>query len=528
MNKLMLSMILPVSMMSLPQGLSAQVNDECANATWLTVYPPGTCPAGSLFGTNDAATDSGSPPSCDPSTNGYHDVWFIFNTGNNTGVSITLTSITATNLNYAIYDACSGNELVCVTTPTGTQSYTAQAFATFIVQVESNLDHDVGGLFEICIEGNGIGINPPANNECTGAITLPVNQNCTTTTMNVFGATQSTWGFSCGGNTGDPDDDVWFKFVAPGPTVLVEVDGSAQFDAVVDLGGGTCSNWNYSYCASSGGVGGVALLTATGLTTGATYYGRVYDYDSGYPGTTTFTICAYLPDPPPANDQCAGAITVPMQVPCTPQTFNGNGATPGATSSACNSGAGNEDDVWFDFVATSGDVRITVDGNGTGTSGYDPVVNLVFSGNCSTFSHIACKDDTGPGGTEVLEYSGINPGGTYYVQVYDADGDEPVNTTFTLCVQDVSTGNGIHESGSALDWSLLVDGDARRIGLSSSATGTGSWQIMDAAGHLLAQGNLMLMAGSNQWVPLPNLAAGTYMVRAYVGGRIGTRRFTLF
>ncbi|GAB3860337.1 hypothetical protein GCM10028822_38070 [Hymenobacter terrigena] len=130
---------------------------------------------------------------------------------------------------------------------------------------------------------------PPANDNCSGAITLTPGTTCTATTGTTVGATQSEAAIVCGGFTGDADDDVWYKFVATATAHTVTVVGNGTFDAVVDVRSGTCANSTNIGCADATLGGGTETATLTGLTVGNTYYVRVYTYDSG--ATGTFTIC---------------------------------------------------------------------------------------------------------------------------------------------------------------------------------------------------------------------------------------------
>lgn len=63
---------------------------------------------------DNSCTNSGFNPSCDPYGQ-IQDVWYKFNTGPNKVVTVEAITMAnaATNLNFAIYDACDGNEILC-------------------------------------------------------------------------------------------------------------------------------------------------------------------------------------------------------------------------------------------------------------------------------------------------------------------------------------------------------------------------------------------------------------------------------
>lgn len=132
---------------------------------------------------------------------------------------------------------------------------------------------------------------PPANDDCNGAITLTpsASNSCITATSGtVANATQSLTAGTCGGSA--TVGDVWYKFVAVNTSQYITVVPGASFDAVVELRSGTC-NGTYITCKDGSTAGGTEVLSATGLTIGATYLVRVYDYSNTVPTTPTFTIC---------------------------------------------------------------------------------------------------------------------------------------------------------------------------------------------------------------------------------------------
>ncbi|HEX2618464.1 MAG TPA: hypothetical protein VHL57_13040, partial [Flavobacteriales bacterium] len=195
---------------------------------------------------------------------------------------------------------------------------------------------------------------PPANDNCANATLIASATSCTTTTGNVAGATQSIAALVCNTFEGDADDDVWYRFVATNTSHTIQVVGSAQFDPVVDLRSGACNGTNIA-CADASVAGQLEQIIANGLTVGNTYYVRVYDFNTGEPATTTFTICVINgAPPPPANDNCANAQTLTVH----PDGECDLNATAGDNSSATQSidGPSCDDvttgifaDVWYTF-----------------------------------------------------------------------------------------------------------------------------------------------------------------------------------
>src|SRR5690606_40084046 len=139
---------------------------------------------------------------------------------------------------------------------------------------------------------------------------------------------------ACGGTE---DDDVWYHFVATGPshTVdLINVAGSTTdlYHAVY----GPFANVNPPNCTNAT-VGGSNIScsdpnssTLTGLVTGQTYFVQVYSWTSTTGQTSTFDICIGTPPPPPSNDEPCGAIALTVNSTCI--------GTTGSVGSATNSG----------------------------------------------------------------------------------------------------------------------------------------------------------------------------------------------
>ena len=128
------------------------------------------------------------------------------------------------------------------------------------------------------------------NDECTGAIEIPVNQN-TNCLQTAFGslafATGSIQGNTCGGTI--DDDDVWFKFTATSTSHYITILGpnytTPPFNINYVLYTGTCG-----ILTQFGGCVTINNNTANGLTVGQTYYVRVYSTGTTA-STTTFELC---------------------------------------------------------------------------------------------------------------------------------------------------------------------------------------------------------------------------------------------
>ncbi|MES2590382.1 MAG: T9SS type A sorting domain-containing protein [Bacteroidota bacterium] len=406
-------------------------NDDCAGAATLTVYGA-TC-GGATTGNVLGATQSIAAITCNSfSGTADDDVWYKF-VATSTAHNITV----AGSANFdAVIDLRSGN---C---SGGTNINCADATTSGVAEVLNATGLTIGTTyyvrvyhysslapatttFTICVTTPA-----PSNDDCAGAVSLTVyGTTCGgATTGNVFAATQSIAAAPCAGTA---DDDVWYSFVATATSHIVTVTGSANFDAVIDLRSGSCNGTNIT-CLDAGGMGVTETLTATGLTIGSTYYARVYHYYNTAAVSTTFTICVTTPAPPtPANDECAGAISLTVFGTSCGGATTGNvaSATQSLPGITCNTSTGNaDDDVWYSFVATAASHNITV----IGSANFDAVVDL-RSGAC-TGTNINCSDSSFSAGTEVVVATGLTPGNTYFVRVYDYYAGPPATTTFTICV----------------------------------------------------------------------------------------------
>ncbi|MDO9185136.1 MAG: T9SS type A sorting domain-containing protein [Bacteroidia bacterium] len=266
----------------------------------------------------------------------------------------------------------------------------------------------------------------PANDYCGSAASLSVyGATCGgSVTGNLANATQSAPPILCNAFTGTSDDDVWYKFVATSTSHIITVVGSSGLDAVVELVAGACGT-NLD-CADATLTGGTETLTATALTVGTTYYIRIYSFGASVPSTTTFTIC--ITTPAPANNNCSGAISLTVFGSTCGGATTGNvaGATQSITAAPCSGTA--DDDVWYSFIATSTSHTITV----AGSANFDAVVNL-RDGTCSGPS-MNCSDNSGNGGTEVINATNLIVGNTYFVRAYHYWASLPSTTTFTICI----------------------------------------------------------------------------------------------
>ncbi|MFL9845924.1 immunoglobulin domain-containing protein, partial [Flavobacterium rhizosphaerae] len=145
----------------------------------------------------------------------------------------------------------------------------------------------------------------PPNDNCAGAITLPVNaaEAClATTTASFTAATVSGEANTC---TAISAKDIWYQFTATATShsiLLSNFTGTPQ-PIVMGVYEGNCGALTQLYCSQNN------VINATALTIGNVYKLRLY-FDLANPNlSTAFSICVNTPPPPSDNNQSDCLIT---------------------------------------------------------------------------------------------------------------------------------------------------------------------------------------------------------------------------
>jgi len=283
-------------------------------------------------------------------------------------------------------------------------------------------------------------LTAPANDDICNATTLPVNNGCTTISGTINGATDS----------GEPDGscyfgsgivDVWYKFVAPlavpantASVVLnTQLSAGGLNDGVFTLysATGTCPGTltlTELACDDDSGPSLLPSITATGLTTGQTYYLRMQPYGTSN-GTGNFGVCAVNGGAPvPANDNIAGAINIPSNNSWYPQcsVYSGD-CTLSSNSAESTTYTGL--DNWYKFTASSTAVSIEMN-----SVGLNNAIQLVYESSPGVFTSVDSENSNfAIGGVERMNTSGLTPGTVYYVSFGDAF--NATGGAFTFCVR---------------------------------------------------------------------------------------------
>jgi len=268
----------------------------------------------------------------------------------------------------------------------------------------------------------------PVNDDCGGALALSPSPSCTPVTGTTLNATQSLPAITCDTYTSGASLDVWYSFVADNTTATVTVVGSSDFDPVVEVLTGTCGSTTNYDCADATVTAGIETVSLTGLIIGNTYLVRVYDYGTTLTTTFTFDICVVSTPAGPANDNCAGAITLTVgNGECNPVAGSVAGAT-ASPDASCGTGTP-DDDVWFKMVATGTTTLLDV----LGGAGFDAVMEVFSGTSCGALTSLGCLDFSLDGELEAAQFPSTI-GETYWIRVYDYYSGVPTGTDFTICV----------------------------------------------------------------------------------------------
>jgi hypothetical protein len=375
---------------------------SCANALPITIN--GTCITGETL--SDSTADLPALSSCATTVAFRVERWYTFTVtggpmnvtitaqGNNRDLFLQLISQTA---------ACTGlTQIACANavTSNGTQTETISGVSlnngTYYIKAVNVGSGGTLLLNSLCVTSSF------ANDDCSGAIGLTVNTGttCTTTTTGTtVGATQSQ-----AGCTGTADDDVWFSFVASAAAHVITVTPNTLNNAVFEVfPGNTCGALGTGVCVNSTSGTNAETASISGFVSGLTYFVRVYSQGNST-NAGTFSICVTSP---PANNQCAGATSLPCGTTNLAGTTIGTASiTHGTACSMSNYG------VWYTFVGDGNQSAISVT-----TTSFD-VEMSISSGSCGSFTNIACVDSAFSSGTETYTINTVN-GTNYYVYVAD-------------------------------------------------------------------------------------------------------------
>jgi PQQ-dependent dehydrogenase (s-GDH family) len=265
---------------------SAPSNNTCAAATSITpVASCGATAGQSLF----FATETGSPtsPYGEVFTGAAYDVWYSFTatagvSSFNVAVSGLGSNLANSNIFIEAYNASTCGSVTAANSigssnggSNGLTIFNVTAGSTYYFRVLTNRNPNFGSAaqwaFSICVSYN----TAAANDNCANAVALATGVTNSGSLVNATASNPTISGANCA--TGTADDDVWYTFTASATYANVEVGSNPALGKavpMVQILSGTCAGSFTSLAC------GRESAYATGLTTGATYYVRVYSFNA--------------------------------------------------------------------------------------------------------------------------------------------------------------------------------------------------------------------------------------------------------
>jgi len=343
-----------------------------------------------------------------------------------------------------------------------------------------------------CGAGNMTSLNAGPKNftpglpgeDCIGAIQIAVAADSATATPVTVNSGLSQNGPSaiCSDATGNiPDDDRWYKFVAPagGKKIVVRTLAGTNNDWVMDL---------WTNCPSAGGMAFKCSDDVNGsmpeisicqneYSPGQVFYVRVWTYSSNGTGNMNLVVfqsqeCAIAP----AYDNCSDAVVIPinpvLSCPANNLTYSTRFATPsgvgGSNGAAPSCDASTSiNDVWLAFnTGNTGAFKITF-GLGTATA---LKAQLLFECGGGGFE-IQCM----PNAVGTFTFTGLNPLADYVLRVWSPPGQDG---TFTVCAEDLCDDPVVTISGSS---TICASGIAQ---LRFDMTGIPPWNVTYTNGSI--------------------------------------------
>ena len=407
-----------------PQPLA---NDDCSGA--ITLVSSASCNSQVYSNTN--ATQTLAPALCSGFTStSANDVWFRFTAGT-AGDSLILAPSGSFDGVLQLFSGSCGSllSLGCSDNSGGSSSEKIAPGNLIPGQTYYARVYGWGGVsgsFRICVKQPNLF---PVNDNCGVNVILTPGITCNPQTYSNVNATQSLAPSVCGSSLSSSAQDVWFAFGALTATDSIFVFPVGNFNPVVEVFSGICSNLTSIGCSNNPfSAAATEKVVPGGLSPGIVYWVRVYGFN-GSQGQFSICVRQGTSAPPPSNDNCSAGVTLVPAAVCSGQLYSNAGATESLAPVTCNgSTSAAARDVWFSFVASGSGDSVIVSPAGT----FDPIVEL-FSGSCAGPVSLACSDDPNNGSaTEKIATGGLSAGTTYRVRVYGWSGLEG---QFSICIK---------------------------------------------------------------------------------------------
>lgn len=297
---------------------------------------------------------------------------------------------------------------------------------------------------------------PPVNDECSNAISIPVNPDLELVSI----VTGTTEGATPSDN--ELENDIWFKFTATQKKHLIHFTPLAGGEDFLryDFCSGSCTNLMVLFDSN---FGFPSVKVAQNLTIGTTYRIRMA-LPTFLNSPAAFTIAITTPLPA-VNDECSAATTIPVNANIDPVNFvpvSMLGAT--VSNNPISDCIPGYSDLWYKFVATSDKHIIRV----FDLTQENSIQFEFFSGSsCSSESYMGCA------GIQGAYLQLLVPGNTYRIRVANYSQDQAQSFDFKLAVitpspliNDECINSITIPVNTALENDLFVNGSSYAPGMS--------------------------------------------------------------
>ncbi len=258
------------------------VNDECANATSLTVNSNFLC-TNTTAGTVAEATASTGITGCPGlPENANDDVWYKF-VATDTSHKIELLNISGSNtdLYYMVFDGGAGGDcntmigIFCGSSNPGAPTSLTIGNTYFINVFTNSSVSGANTTFDICVGTTPIA---PSNDDCANALAISGTSFPFNASYDATAATNNAGSISVSSCI-DINDGVWYTVTGDGGDITITVSPTA-WDAAITVYEGSCGTFTCVEDKNIGGPGSVEAVVFTSII-GTTYYINI-----GHPDTT--------------------------------------------------------------------------------------------------------------------------------------------------------------------------------------------------------------------------------------------------
>jgi Secretion system C-terminal sorting domain/Thrombospondin type 3 repeat len=342
------------------------------------------------------------------------------------GTLYTFTSSVGTDY-ITISDAAGTTALAQGTTP---RTYTPSASGTYRFYTHTSGPATCGAQ-NVC-RTKAVQCNAPAVNPCAAPLAAAACGTTQTSSLagTPFWTSQTLCGFA---RTGMERMYTYVPPVTGNYSVTLTANSLNNYSAFVwSTSCAQAATWNCFADVAAAGVG--TFPAGSAWTAGTTYYILVRGEIPGITGTVTWRVNC----PPPANDACAAAISIP-NLPYTSSPTSNSAATTDGPVTTCD---GPYNNIWWTVTGVCGTMTATTCG-----SNYDSEI-AVYDGTCGTLVPITCNDDApaGPCAFTLQSYVtwAATQGTTYYISVgsYWASGSTGNNVLNVSAVDGDGDGYG--------------------------------------------------------------------------------------